>query len=158
MFDTETNSIKTLPTTLPSAVNSIAAGAVGTKVYLFGGYSDANLNTIYVFDTVTNTFETLSTTLPSAANSIAAGVVGTKVYLFGGGMGYQNYLKTINLFTTASYLAENTAAVVPSLTENVFPLMDVVEIGVGAVYIGNADGAAEQVNAYLHNGTAWELI
>ena len=158
VLNTETNDIEKLSTTLPTAAYEIAAGVIGTKVYLFGGYGSGNrLNTINVFDTETNVIETLSVTLPTAASEIAAGVIGTKVYLFGGWVG-DSALNTINLFTSSSYLTENTAAVVPSLTENVFPLMDVVELGVSAVYIGNAGGLAEQVNAYLHNGTEWVLI
>ena len=47
VFDTETNSITTLSATLPTAAYYIAAAAVGTKVYLFGGqYFSGNLNTI----------------------------------------------------------------------------------------------------------------
>ena len=158
VFDTETNTIETLSTTLPNVAAYIAAGVVGTKIYLFGGYNSNDLSTINVFDTETNTIETLTTTLPTSAHEIAAGVVGTKIYLFGGINSTKNYLSAINLFTIQADITANTAVVVPSLTENVFPLMDVVELGVSAVYIGNANGAAEKVNAYLHNGTAWALI
>ena len=157
VFDTETNTITTLSTRLPTSASGIAAGVVGTEIYLFGGSDGNYLSTINVFNTVTNIITTLSTALPTGTSRMATGVVGTKIYILGG-YGSGGFSSTINLFTVHSYLSVNTVALIPSLTENIFMLMNVVELGVSAVYIGNADGKAEQVNAYLHNGTEWTLI
>ena len=101
VFDTESNTITTLSTTLPAYTYGIAPAVIGTKVYLFGGYTGNPLHTINVFDTESNTITTLSTTLPYAAHDIASAVVGTKVYLFGGYSG-SDYHNTINVFDTES--------------------------------------------------------
>ena len=79
---------------LITSANGIAAAAVGTDIYLFGGNRGTNLKTIIKFSTTTNQITTLSTTLPEAANSIAAAAVGTDIYLFGGFGSSQ--LNTIN--------------------------------------------------------------
>ena len=151
VFDTETNDIETLSTTLPTAAEGIAAAAVGTKIYLFGGYDDSGyLKTIQVFDTESNTIETLSTTLPTATHDIAAVTVGAKIYLLGGGD-----LTTINAFKALMPLASNNLLVEASATKNRFNLLPNVELGVNNVYLGNADGNGERVDAYLHNGTEW---
>ena len=109
VFDTETNSITTLSTTLPKIGEGIATAVVGTKVYLFGGSSNSYFNTIDVFDTETNSIETLSTTLPSVRTYIATAVVGTKVYLFGGTKGdtsSSNHLASISVFDTETNAIE----------------------------------------------------
>lgn len=97
--------IKTLTATvsLPTAalgITNIGCAAVGTKVYLFGGYAAGRVNTIQEFDAETKTITTLSTTLPYAANSITCVAVGSKIYLFGGYNG--NPLNKILEFDTIS--------------------------------------------------------
>ena len=88
---------------LPQAAHSIAAAAVGGKVYLFGGLSAENngLSTIHVFDPETDTITRLPVVLPSTAYGSAAAAVGEKVYLFGGRVGSGvTRLNTINMFDT----------------------------------------------------------
>ena len=87
----------------------IAAAAVGTKIYLFGGSDNSALNTIQVFDTTNNTIQTLSTTLPTASSNIAAAAVGTKIYLFGG----SGRLNTINLFDTTNNTIQTLSTTLP---------------------------------------------
>lgn len=157
VFDTTTKTIETLPITLPKTTAEMGVEVVGTKVYLFGGGS-VGIADIMVFDAAENTVETLSVKLPTIALGMGTGLVGTNIYLLGGYNYSDECLSTINVFKFAAELAENAAVVAPSLTKNVFPLMDAVELGVSAVYIGNSDGKAEQVNAYLYNGTEWMLI
>ena len=89
VFDTETNTIKTLDTKLPSKGHSIAVASVGTKIYLFGGRCQSSGNgywysSIWVFDTEAETITTLSKNLPKQICGMAAATVGTKIYLFGG--------------------------------------------------------------------------
>jgi hypothetical protein len=55
VFDTETKTITTLSTVLPTGTYSIGTAAVGKKIYLFGGKQVTNLKTINVFDTETFT-------------------------------------------------------------------------------------------------------
>lgn len=59
MFDTETQTLLTLNTKLITPTSSISATAVGTKIYLFGGRSSSQLDTISVFDTETEELLTL---------------------------------------------------------------------------------------------------
>lgn len=147
VFDTENYSIATLSVTLPVARASMGSAAVGKKIYLFGGGSD---NTIMVFDTESNTIATLDAKLPGALYSICAAAVGTKIFL----VGAQNQ-KTIHAFVTSFPLAANNLLIEASIKENVVNILPNVELGVNNVYLGNADGNGEKVDAYLHNGTEW---
>jgi hypothetical protein len=56
VFDTETQQIETLSTTLPTAARELASGVVGTKIYLFGGNGGSYLNTINVFEAPSEVF------------------------------------------------------------------------------------------------------
>ena len=126
---------------------------------MFGGYIGSNrLNTINVFDTESSTITTLSTTLPAVAERIAAAAVGTRIYLFGGyGV---DYLNTINAFVVALALTltANNMLIEASTTNNIFNLLPTVELGVNAVYLGNADGVAETAAAALYVDGAWTEI
>ena len=159
VFDTETNTISTLSVTLPKAANGMGTAAVGTKIYLFGG-SDG-FNAIQVFDTETNTISTLSATLPSNnTGGIGTAAVGTKIYLFGGA--YMTIEDAIHSYTLAIPVEVGKILIVSSITDNLFNLINTettqVSIGVDRVYIGNAEGNAEAVDAYLHNGTEWVAV
>lgn len=106
VFDTETNAVDALSTTLPIGAYGIAGALVGSKIYLFGGRAGTgDLNAINVFDTETNTIETMSTALPSSAQVIACSAVGSKIYLFGGISG-NDVLNTINVFDTETNTIE----------------------------------------------------
>ena len=74
--------------TLSMKLSGIAAAAVSTKIYLFGGMKSGSIgdsvNTIQVFDATNNTIQTLSTTLPMKLGRSGVAAVGTKIYLFGG--------------------------------------------------------------------------
>ena len=156
VFDTESNTITTLSAKLPTAASSITSAAVGTKVYLFGGYGSSNLATVNVFDTNNNTITTLSAKLPTAANSITSAAVGTKVYLFGGYGG--GYLNAINAFVVSIALATNHMLINVGSSANTFNILPTVEIGVNSVYLGNASGAGELVEAALYVNGAWAEI
>ena len=97
-------------TTLPQGKYGIGTAAVGTKIYLFGGYGNDFLNTIQVFDTTNNTIQTLSTTLVSSNSGIAAAAVGTKIYLFGGSA---NYPKYIQVFDTTNNTIQQLSTTLP---------------------------------------------
>lgn len=104
------------------AITNMASGKVGSKVYLFGGYSGGRLNTISSYDTATGELKTLSATLPTAASGISAGVVGDKIYLFGGSTGSNQ--NKIHRFDTATETIETLSVTLPK------PLS---EIGVGVI-------------------------
>ena len=105
-------------TTLPTVTTGIGTAAVGTKIYLFGGYnSNSRLNTIQVFDTTNNTIQTLSTKLPTVENSIGTAAVGTKIYLFGGYS--SDYLNTIQVFDTTNNTIQTLSTTLPSEAESI---------------------------------------
>ena len=117
VYDSETDTISTLATTLPTAAGYITCGVVGTKCYLFGGYYGTGnyLDTIQVFDTQTNTLSTLSATLPAGTYDMACGVIGTKIYLFGGYTA-NGTLNTIYVFDTQTNILSTLSQGLPSAT------------------------------------------
>lgn len=81
---------------LPEARFGMAAAAVGTKVYLFGGStldlsvrpaSYAPQTQIWEFDTVARTFRTLTSVLPRPLVFARAAAVGGTIYVVGGSNG-----------------------------------------------------------------------
>ena len=144
-------------TTLPRVANGIGTAAVGTKIYLFGGYSNnyTCLNTIQVFDTTNNTIQTLSTTLPQAMYGMGTVAVGTKIYLFGGYS--KSYMNTINLFTVNIPLSSNDIIVTQEYSARTFKVMKApteVEVAVKYVYKGDQN-LAKLIDAYLYDGANW---
>lgn len=118
--EAESQAISTLEATLPSAANGIAAAAVGTKVYLFGGsYTSGALNTINVFDTANNSITTLTTTLPAYTTRMAAAAVGTKIYLFGGLASGLSPLNTIIVFDTTNNSITTLTTTLPTAADNI---------------------------------------
>lgn len=105
---------------LIAATNGMAAAAVGTDIYLFGGYSSSTLNTIYKFSTTTGQLIALSTTLPTALYKSVAAVIGTDIYLLGGQSdgSITTAKNTIYKFSTISETLETLSAILPTkLTE-----------------------------------------
>jgi N-acetylneuraminic acid mutarotase len=89
LFDTKTNTITTLTQKLDVGLAEAAIAAVGTKIYLFGGYYYRSTGIGYrshiiIFDTETHTRTTSSTFLPSSCADMSAAAVGNDIYLFGG--------------------------------------------------------------------------
>lgn len=157
VFDTKTYTIKTLTTTLPSTSYNMPAAAVGTKIYLFGGFNGANLSTINEFDTTVNTITTLTTNIPTAASAITASVIGGKIYLFGGFVSGAT-LSQINVFIITLPLTANNLLIDASGSNNLFNLLPNVELGVNSVYLGNAEGNGELVEAALYKDGVWADI
>ena len=89
---------------LPTYLSDCCCGAVGTKIYIFGGKSSSAQSKIYIYDTETDTITTSSATLPVALESATCGVVGTKCYIFGGKSNSSIYIydTETNTITTSS--------------------------------------------------------
>lgn len=88
---------------LPEKRIYAASAAVGTRIYLFGGSSNAtpnDLDSIRVFDTETKTISSLDVTLPKALYHTSAAAVGTKIYLFGGRDADDTVQNSIHVFDT----------------------------------------------------------
>ena len=146
-------------TTLPQVKFGIGTAAVGTKIYLFGGYnsSSSTLNTIQVFDTTNNTIQTLSATLPQVTSAIGTAAVGTKIYLFGGCNSSSSILNTINLFTVNVPLSSNDIIVAQEYYARTFKILKApteVEVSVKYVYKGDQN-LAKLIDAYLYDGANW---
>lgn len=77
-FDTETETLTTIETTLPSAMNGILAILYKKNIYLFGN-SQSN---IFKFDTETETITMLETTLPTTRTfRLIGGIINSTLYL-----------------------------------------------------------------------------
>jgi N-acetylneuraminic acid mutarotase len=83
-FDTEANSVEKLNATLPSNRNTMACAAVGTKIYILGGYESTYVNTILCFDTETSSFVEVSAQLPQPLRGGSCISMGTAIYILGG--------------------------------------------------------------------------
>lgn len=107
IFDTETETIQTCGTTMPTALDSLSVAPVGEKIYIFGG-SQKN---VYVFDTETETFKTCSAVMPQTFFDAVAASVGSKIYIFGG---YgNNYLNTIYEYDTLADKVKTMGTTLP---------------------------------------------
>lgn len=152
---------------LPTKKGQMASAKIHSRIYLFGGDTNAygygavtGSNTVYCFDTETETITTLSVTLGSNKVGLhSATSVGETCYIFGGKDTNDIDEFSPNLKVS---VAQNNLHILSSLTGNSFKLINTdtaqVEIGVNKVYKGNADGIAEEVKAALHNGTSWVTI
>lgn len=79
------NEMKNGVGTLSSGIGGVGVASVGSKIYLFGGYTKSTfLNTIQVFDITTSSLTTLTATIPKKLACMSVGVVGSDIYLFGG--------------------------------------------------------------------------
>ena len=137
----------TLPT-LPTAASGIGTAAVGTKIYLFGGYSSntGRLNTIQVFDTTNNTISTLSTTLPTATEYMETAAVGTKIYLFGGYSSMTGNLDTIQVFDTTN----NTISTLSTKLPNAADGMGIAAVGTKIYLFGGHYFNSSNSSVYLN--------
>lgn len=122
-FDIELETLITVDTVLPRPMFGIAAGVVGTKIYLFGGKNDINgvptqfFSDIYCFDS-----ENLSLTkmgeLPSPTAILSPCVVDTKIYLFNGRIGsgtkynvcYDTVTNGVNIIANSPSIQDNAPA------------------------------------------------
>ena len=84
-FNTITEELTTLSTTLPDIVMNIRCCAIGTKIYLFGGslYSGSVMEKkIYIFDTETETLSLSNARMPKQLSyNFVAFPIDTKVYV-----------------------------------------------------------------------------
>lgn len=97
---------------LPYSMNSAASASVGDKVYLFGGFSSSDLDTVIVFDSATKYIETLSVKTPTQISYCEAQAVGNKIYLFGGKNG-STVCNTIHVFDTDSKTFSTLSTTLP---------------------------------------------
>ena len=149
-------------TQLPVGLYSMGCVAIGSKIYIIGGATGSSTyaNTIYCFDTITGNIRELSTTLPVGLKSMSCEAIGDGVYIMGGTSNLG--VTTIGYFDSAAAVAVENGTLQIVNGENNFSLINTeemkIEIGVGRVYKGNADGLGEKVEACLFKDDAWTII
>jgi hypothetical protein len=159
-FDCETETIVTLSATLPKAISSQCLAHWDNGIYLFGGSNYGGTNGILYFDIESESVITTNTILEVANYSQTAVVTDDSIYLAGGGSktdGIYRFTPSMSIIVAVDNLQIHS-----TFEKNKFNLINTdtaqVEIGVNAVYKGNADGIGELVEASLHNGTSWVTI
>lgn len=159
VYDTVSGNVEVL--SVQDSGNAAAIAAVGTKIYLFGGYSSGEISTIRVFDTEAKTLQKLNVVIPTPASNIYAAVIGNKIYLAGGTVYNKStyaydYINQIDEFILHSPLSEGNIQIIPDVVSNVFDLVpNQIKIGVKQAFIGDENNYAKPCAAYLHNGTKW---
>lgn len=151
-FDCETETIDIVNTPLPVYLSDGCAATIAKSIFVFG-YS----NKILCFDIEAETIKTLSATMPNTLNYPGAlATEDDKIYIVSD---KSPYCFSLDMKVV---LDNGTLQIQSAFAENLFNLINTdtaqVEIGVNAVYKGNADGIAEVVEASLHNGTSWVTI
>lgn len=151
-FDCITETIEIVNTSLPVNLSDGCATTMAKSIFVFG-YS----NRIMCFDIEAETIKTLSATMPNTLNYPSAlATEDDKIYIVSDKSPYCFSLDMKVVLDNGTLQIQSAFAV------NLFNLINTdtaqVEIGVNAVYKGNADGIAEVVEASLHNGTTWVTI
>ena len=86
MYDPQTNTWTTLPSTMTTARASLVAGHTGDKVYTIGGTTDgvsvSNVNEVY--DIPSGTWSTNTATMTTARQEAGVSSHGGKIYVVGG--------------------------------------------------------------------------
>jgi N-acetylneuraminic acid mutarotase len=176
VYDTETAYLSEAPVQLPAGGIGPVTAAIGNMAYMFGGEYREDLkykkmDTIYAVDLEAMTVTTIEFRLPVAMAYATAAVVGMTVYIFGGdaqlwdlrdgdtGTGCR---KSILEFSENTPLPSGAMKIRTCADKNMVKLVktdsNIIESGVGGVYLGNADGIAEIVPAAIHDGTSWVEI
>lgn len=166
-FDTASEVMSTLNTKLPAAMYGLAAETIANRVYLFGGVDNGNelWDTISVFNPVDNSVTTLDITLPNPSHGFSSALIRNKICLFGGFIGEmgssvaeRSSTAQIRVFELGVLLEADKLALVASTSDNITNLSRSITLGVKSVLIGNSEGIAEPVEAYLYKDGAWTLI
>lgn len=142
-----------------------AVASIGNIVYAFGGqyYSGSDptvYSSVYAFDMDTYNYSTAGFVLPFDLTKAGAVAIGSTIYVFGGyhrssGIWKQDVIKYEFKGALAQYKMQ--IEIENGDQWNALSGIDSLPVGVKNVYIGNADGVAELVEAYLYDHTlgAW---
>lgn len=132
-FDTETETFTTCAAKLPLKIACMGAGAVGTKVYLFGGEASGEQyrDEILCYDTETDAIENLSAKIADGGGLFYRTVtVGEKIYLFGGVIGDGSYANSrVQVFDAVTQTCNPVAV---SIASSLFSLCVLWE---GRIYV-----------------------
>ena len=76
--------LSTLSEVLPQGLYDSCCARYNDNIYIFGGYSSGQVNTIYKFNCTTETIETLSVTLSQTLYKACCSIYNDNIYIFGG--------------------------------------------------------------------------
>lgn len=158
-FDTKTNKLTTLDVTLPRKMNSMCSAVFGKNIFLFGGWDDTSADTsnrILVFNTENKSIKFDKSYVPVFAMCMSAESIGDTIYLFGGGD--SRYFDSIHAFNLSVDIPASHVLIESGVSDNTFNILPNVEIGVKNVYLGNADGLGERVDAYINKNGFWTNV
>jgi len=137
---------------MPTPGSNICAAAVGTDIYVPGGWTGAAaLTTMQVYHTTTDTWETVATDpLPTSITAPACTTYGGKVYVFGGSDGTV-YLNGTYIYDPAATAGSRwtTGAAVPTAGG----YGDAVEVA-GYLYYAGIFNGSNLANVYRYDPSA----
>jgi N-acetylneuraminic acid mutarotase len=117
-YDPDADEAEALPAKLPEKTFLAAATAVGTSIYLLGGFAGTALtDAIMRFDPGTGDVEVMTARLPEPLGRTAAASDGEDVFVFGGNTGSfmpSGFVADITRFDPVADTAALTAAKLPS--------------------------------------------
>lgn len=156
-YDFESKTWTELGELLPNARKQMKSIRVGSKVYLFG--AQYYPSEVYCFDFETETAELIGKQF-CGWNDYENVRYGNSFYRVGGGSNDSN-MKSIAKFNVDFELA--AGKVMFYVSDSGKPLKVLsgqkdIEVKVKNVFIGNASGRSELLDAYYHNGTTWVNI
>jgi hypothetical protein len=161
VFDATTHNITILEQKLPDIALGISGIAVGSKIYLFGGRWGTSQNMskdIYVFETTTGEL-TLVGQMASAGETIMLALWNNYIYMLTGYGEWNGYRSTVDRMSLTVLLDEGKLLIETGVNKNTFSLINTgsanVEVGTNHVYLGNSEGYAEKVPAYLYKDGEW---
>lgn len=137
---------------LPIGTTGQGASVVGNVVYLFGGSETAEK--VYKFDATTNTITDLGITLSPTRNSPHIAFYDSRFYIF------PNTVSTLKLDVDLQknklHLVNN--AVIKNKVKILNSSKAEAVIGITSAFMGDANGKAKEVTAYVHDGVNWHNL
>lgn len=135
--------------TLPIGTQNQGACVIGNVVYLFGGSQTATK--VYKFDATTNIITDLGITLSPTRNSPHIAFYDSRFYIF------PNTVSTLKLDVDLQknklHLVNN--AVIKNKVKILNSSKAEAVIGITSAFIGDTNGKAKEVTAYVHDGINW---
>ena len=165
-LDVETNTIEMLDVTASQNIMQASYATIGAKIYILGGAAMYSASaSVYEFDTKALEFRDLEQKLPKATWEAGFATVGGSLFICGGMISTvsSGAYDTVSEAKFPDALDSGTTYLKASATGKVFPLFSgdyLVDIGVKAVYVGDANNTPEPQQAYLYDETTheWKLI
>lgn len=167
-YDTLTDTITVLDATLPTKNTNISACLCGGNIYmLLSTYTNNTDNyqyykTLAIFNTETETLQVVGEVTTNGYHCCnACGLYGESIYFIASGANSTNVLKLTPkthlgeniLFIQESFIPDNNVALIKNKDCEIMA-------NVESVWLGNSEGYADRVNAYIYNDATaqWTLV